>query len=328
MTDRIGRRTLRIIKNDYTMKKLFVLIAALMATASLSAQDLSTTFNEGAAAYQQKDFVTAAAKFEEIIAQDSEGADEVTAKAKQFLPVCYQNMGQSAAIKQNFDDAAAHLTKAAELAEQFGDKARVGRANAMLVKVYLAQGTPAYNNKDYATAAAIFAKGYAINPRNTEMALNLAASYCESGDYAKGMEVYENIAAMNPDKYGEAIAKAQEMMTLYTNNQVAKMQAANDFDGIIKMADEMLEKNPVDALALSVRLQAYNGKKDYSKVIELGEEAAQAQTTPETKSQMYYLLGAAYNAKEMKPQAVAAFKQVTAGPNAESAKAAVAELSK
>lgn len=310
------------------MKKLFVLIASLMATASLSAQDLSTTFNEGASAYGQKDYAGAAAKFEEIIAQDSEGVDDVTAKAKQYLPICYQNMGLAAASKQKFDDAAAHLTKAAELAEQFGDNARVNKINGVLAKVYQAQGGMAYNNKDYATAAAVFAKGYAANPRNTDMALNLAASYCESGDYIKGMEVYENIAAMNPDKYGDAIAKAQEMMTLYTNNQVAKMQAANDFDGIIKMADEMLEKNPVNALALSVRLQAYNGKKDYNKVIELGEEAAQAQTTPETKSQMYYLLGAAYNAKEMKPQAVAAFKQVTAGPNAENAKAAVAELSK
>ncbi len=310
------------------MKKLLVLIATFLATMSLSAQDLSALFNEGASAYQNKDFTGAAAKFEEIIAQDSEGADEVTAKAKQYLPICYQYMGQMAAAKKNFDEATAQLTKAAELAEQFGDESRVNKINNVLSKVYQVQGGMAYNNKDYATAAAIFAKGYAANPRNTEMALNLAMSYCESGDYVKGMEVYESIAAMNPEKYGEAIAKAQEMMTLYTNNQVAKMQAANDFDGIIKMADEMLEKNPSSALALSVRLQAYAGKKDYDKVIELGEAAAEAQVNPEDKSQMYYLLGAAYNAKEMKPQAIAAFNKVTTGPNAENAKAAVAELSK
>lgn len=310
------------------MKKLFVLIAALTATMSLSAQDLSTLFNEGASAYQNKDFPGAAAKFESIIAQDSEGVDEVTAKAKQYLPICYQNMGQMAAAKKDFDGAIAQLTKAAELAEQFGDESRVSKVNNVLSKVYQVQGGTAYNNKDYAKAAEIFAKGYAANPRNTEMALNLAMSYCESGNYVKGMEVYESIAAMNPDKYGEAIAKAQEMMKLYTNNQVAKMQAANDFDGIIKMADEMLEKNPTSALALSVRLQAYAGKKDYDKVIELGEAAAEAQIDPEDKSQMYYLSGVAYNAKEMKPQAIAAFKKVTAGPNAEGAKAAVAELSK
>ena len=75
-------------------------------------------------------------------------------------------------------------------------------------------------------------------------------------------------------------------------------------------------------------MQAYANKKDYAKVIELAQTAADAQTDPEDKSLMYYLLGAAYNAKEMKPQAIAAFQKVTAGPAAESAKAALAELSK
>ena len=63
-------------------------------------------------------------------------------------------------------------------------------------------------------------------------------------------------------------------------------------------------------------------------MIELGQAAADARPTLPTKSLMYYLLGAAYNAKEMKAQAIAAFKQVTDGPAAENAKTALAELSK
>ena len=43
---------------------------------------------------------------------------------------------------------------------------------------------------------------------------------------------------------------------------------------------------------------------------------------------MYYLLGAAYNAKEMKDQAIAAFQKVTDGPAAENVKAVLAELTK
>jgi len=190
--------------------------------------------------------------------------------------------------------------------------------------------------RDYKVACkAIKAAGYAADPDNTGMALNLAMSYCEmamsSGDmsqYEKGMEIYEAVAAKTHPKYAEDAAKAKEDMALYTNNMVAKMQAANDFDGIIKMADDLLAKNPQSALAQNVRLQAYANKKDYAKVIELGQAAADAQTDPADKSLMYYLLGAAYNAKEMKPQAIAAFKQVTAGPAAENAKAALAELSK
>ena len=63
-------------------------------------------------------------------------------------------------------------------------------------------------------------------------------------------------------------------------------------------------------------------------MIELGQAAADAQTDAADKSLMYYLLGAAYNAKEMKPQAIEAFRKVTAGPAVESAKAALAELTK
>ena len=41
------------------------------------------------------------------------------------------------------------------------------------------------------------------------------------------------------------------------------------------------------------------------------------QTDPEDVSLMYLTLGAAYNAKEMKPQAIEAFRKVTAGPAVE-----------
>ena len=244
-------------------------------------------------------------------------------------------MGTRAAAQGNYDEAIANLSKAAEVAELYGNVAALKKANTILAKVYQAQGGTAFNNKDYAAAAEIFAKGYAADPDNTGMALNLAMSYCEmamsSGDmsqYEKGMEIYEAVAAKTHPKYAEDAAKAKEDMALYTNNMVAKMQAANDFDGIIKMADDLLAKNPQSALAQNVRLQAYANKKDYAKVIELGQAAADAQTDPADKSLMYYLLGAAYNAKEMKPQAIAAFKQVTDGPAAENAKAALAELSK
>ncbi len=312
------------------MKKLLVSAIALLAAMTLSAQDLTTVYNEGAAAYGAKDFATAAAKFEQVIDEgvDTEGAESLVETAKKTLPICYQSLGTRAASQKNFDEAIANLSKGAELAELYGDTKRQTTINGILAKVYQVQGGTAFNNKDYAAAAEIFAKGYAANPRNTDMALNLAMSYCESGEYVKGMEVYENIASMNPEKYADAIAKAQEGMALYTNNEVAKLQAANDYDGIIAMADELLAKNPQSAVAEKVRIQAYLSKKDYAKVIELGEAAAAAQTTPEDVSTVYFTLGAAYNAKEMKPQAIAAFSKVTDGPAVESAKAALTELKK
>ena len=52
------------------------------------------------------------------------------------------------------------------------------------------------------------------------------------------------------------------------------------------------------------------------------------QTDDESKSAVYFNLGSAYNAKEMRDKAIEALKKVTAEPYATPAKAAVAELSK
>ena len=315
------------------MKKLFLAAVAMLTVCAASAQnELITKYNEAAAAMQSKDFATAVQLFDEVIDEGMDSEDPTVlncvATAKRYIPAAYTNMAIASASKKDYDTAAEYLTTATDRAELYGETQALSKAKTLLAKVYQAQGAEAYNNKDYATAAEVFAKGYAANPRNTEMALNLAMSYCESGEYDKGMEVYRNVAAMNPEKYGEAVATAQKMMAQYTNNKLATLQAANDYEGIVAMSEKMLEADPTDALAYKVRLQAYNSMKDYDKVIELGPEAAAAQFTPEAESDIWFMVGAAYNVKDMKPQAVEALKKVVAGPNAAAAKKSVDELTK
>lgn len=312
------------------MKKIFVSAVALMAALTLSAQDVTTIFNEAGAAFNAKDFAGAAAKFEQVIdlGIDNDEVASQVATAKATLPKCYYYLGGAAIKSQNYDEALKQFSKSAELAELYGDMTQMSKSNGWVAKIYQIQGGDAFNNKDYVTAASVFEKGYKADPDNTGMALNLAMSYCEMGEYEKGMDIYEAIAAKTHPKYAEDVAQAKEMMALYTNNKVAGMQQAGDFDGIITMADAQLEKNPASALFQKVRLQAYSGKKDYAKVIELGQAAADAQTDEEDRSLMYYVLGAAYNAREMRDQAIAAFQKVTAGEAAENARAALAELQK
>jgi hypothetical protein len=113
------------------------------------------------------------------------------------------------------------------------------------------------------------------------------------------------------------------------------MQQAGDFDGVIAMADKLQASEP--ALAAKIRIEAYNGKKDYAKVIALGESTAAAQASEADKSAIYFLVGAAYNTQYnaggnadavLRDKAVATLKKVTAGDKVEAAKAALAELTK
>ena len=129
-------------------------------------------------------------------------------------------------------------------------------------------------------------------------------------------------AAARDAKYAEAIATAQSKMDMYTNNEVAKLQMANDYDGIIAMAEQLDDA----AMAAKITMQAYYGKKDFNKMIELAPAALETQVTDEGRSDINYLLGVAYNEKEMFEQAIAAMQNVTAGNNVANAQAVISAL--
>ena len=148
-------------------------------------------------------------------------------------------------------------------------------SNMLMAKIYLMR--KAFNEKNYAEAAEIFAKGYAADPKNMEMANFLGICYCELGDFQKGLVIFNEIASQDNPKYAEDVG--QRRTSLYTNNRIAKLQGENDFDGIIAVTDEMLAVNPQDALAH--RLQALFDKKDYAGVIASAEEADAGQTDEE-----------------------------------------------
>ncbi len=313
------------------MKKLLFSLLALMSVASISAQTIKETFDNAVSAYGAKDFPTAAAGLETVLdkGMDDESAASMVATAKQYLPKCYYMLGGMSMKNGDYDAARNNFTKAAESAELYDDMATMTKSKTWIGKTYELQGGKAFNAKDYATALPIFEMGYASDPRNAKMANWLGSCYCETGNFEKGMEIFTKVAAMGSNsKYAAEADAAKQNMIIYTNNRVADLQKNKDYNGVISMADALLARNPNNATAAKIRLQAYSDKKDYAKVFELADSAAALQTSNDEKSNIYFILGAAYNEKEMKPQAIAAFNKVTAGPNAATAKSTVAELTK
>ena len=265
------------------MNKIVLMAMALMWAFTASAQsDVVASYNEGAEALQAKNFAKAVEAFESVIANGSDSADDAelncVANAKKYLPTAYQGKGAQAAAAAmkaetseaadaKFAEAVDNLTKGAAKATEYDNAPAAQKINSLLGKVYQAQGASAFNNNDFAKAIEIFAKGYAADPKNTAMALNLAESYFKMDKYEDGMKVCSEVAALPSPKYDEAIAEARSKMNMYTNNQIAKLQQANDLDGIIAMSEKIADK----AVASRVAVQAYYLKKDYDKVIELGE---------------------------------------------------------
>lgn len=304
-------------------------VVALMGATTLFAQtDVVATFQQGLGNAKSGNYTEAIQQFQSVIDagwdidEPDANQQKAIAGSKKFIVTCYNKMGVAAINAKEYETAITNFTEAANLAELYEDVAAMNKNRTLIGQVYQVQGADAFNSEDYATAIAVFSKGYEADPRNTDMALNLAESYFKSDMYQDGMKICSKIAALNPDKFAEAIAAAQSKMDMYTNNEVAKLQMANDYDGIIAMAEQLDDAG----MAAKITMQAYYGKKDFNKMIELSAAAIEAQTTDEGRSDIYYLLGVAYNEKEQFDQAIAAMQKVTAGNNVANAQAVIAAL--
>ena len=311
------------------MKKLIMTVVALMGATALFAQtDVVATFQQATANAKAGNYTEAIAQFEAVVEAgwDIMEPDANQLKAiqgsKKFIVTCYNKMGVAAVNAKEYEAAIEHFTNAANYAELYEDAAAMNKNKSMIGQVYQVQGADAFNSGDYATSIEVFSKGYAADPRNTEMALNLAESYFRSDMYQEGMKICTKIAGMNADKFADAIAEAQSKMDMYTNNEVAKLQMANDYDGIIAMAAELEDA----ALAAKITMQAYYGKKDFGKMVEYSAVALEAQTTDEGRSDINYLLGVAYNEMGQFDAAIAAMQKVTAGNNVANAAAVIEVL--
>ena len=321
------------------MRKIVLLAVALMGfTAAFAQTDVLAVAQEANDALGAKNYAKAVELLEQVIAGGAESEDEAILEqvnsAKKNLPIAYFRVGQSAASaaqkltdaaaqSAKYDEAIAALDKAMQTGSSYKVVAAVNNAKKMKGMVYNAQAATPFNSGDYEKAAELFAKAYEADKTSNSAALNLAESYFKLDKYAEGVKVCSEVAALPAgQKNDAAIAQAKAKITQYTNNKIAALQQANDFDGIIAMA-ETIENQ---ALAQKLMVQAYFLKKDYDKVIEIGEAAAALQTEAADQSAVYFNLASSYNAKENKAKAIETFKKVTAEPYATPAKEAAAAL--
>ena len=301
--------------------KLFATLAvALFASATLSAQDVASVtakYNEAVQKVQAKDYNAAITILDETINMglETEGAEETIDLAQKLLPACYFQSGLGLVKAGKLDESLERFNKAAQRGELYGDTKNMRNANTMIARVYTMKGADAFNNKDYATAASIFANGYAANPNDTKLALNLAMSYCEMGDLIKGGEVYKQIMGLTHSKYDADKAKAKESFTNYLLVAASNNAAESKFDEALVYTGEIIAMDSLSAVGNKLMVQLYNSKKDYAKVGELGGIAAALQATPEEQSDLYYMQGAALSNTDKLTEAIEAYKKVTAGNN-------------
>lgn len=313
------------------IKWVLSLVAAMVLAGSLSAQtmsELSEKYNAAGAALQAKDFEKAATLFDEVLtdAATVDGAEEIITQSQRFLPTALFFAGRVNASQQKYPEAIAKLTEARDRAEMYGNGQIMLQATQMIGQIYFASGADAYNNERYTEAVEIFGKGFEADPKNTSMALNLARSYDKLDSLNKAVDVYNSIIALESQhsRYAEPAAEAKKEVSLAVLERASKAAGESDLKEVVRLTDLI----PTDETGALMRVQVANNKKDFRAVTEYAPAAAELQSDDAKKSDIYFMLGAAYQNMENKPKAIESFRKVTAGPNVAQAKTMITELQK
>jgi len=290
-------------------------------------QEVTAKFAQAAELYNAQKYAEAVPMLEETIKMGlAAGPDalETVKSAQSSLTMAYFRTGLAAAQANNFTKAEEDLAKAYDLAELYGNAQVKTQATTMLSQVYMADGGSAFNNKDYEKAIGVFSKGFAKFPTNSQIGLLLARSYAESGDMVKAGETYQKIITGTTN--ATAAAEAKKELATYILISATEAAKANDLDEVVRITDEVLEFDPTNSAANLMRLQTAIGAKKYDAAIGFGEAAIEAQTTPADKSEVYFLLGAAYQNKLNAAKAIEMYNNVTEGNRVAEAKAQIAAL--
>lgn len=322
------------------MKRIKFAMAALAATfmtlgaSAQTAPEVVEKYNKAAELVnKEKNYAAAAPLFEQVISEGTKvGADVATevATAKKLLPQMYYRIGSALASQGKFNEALAQFSKAQAKAREYKDMVWEKRSHDMIINVYLKQGGDLFNAKKYAESVPFFEKAYNIDQNNVNAAFNLATAYVESGKKDEGFAIYNKMIEQgktNP-RYKDAADQAQDKMESYQTVEASEAYNAKNYSRAVTLIEPIIKDNPKNANAQLLLIRSLNNLKRFDDVIRRGPAAAEAQPAAANKSEVYFLIGVAYDNKKDSAKAIESFKKVTAGSYAAQAKTQVEELSK
>lgn len=321
------------------MKLKTIILSALLlcgfsAIQAQTIEEAVAKFNEGKQQAAAKEFAKAIPIVEQALTMaetitDNEGAGALSEDIKKLIPQLYLMDGVTLFNSKKYTNAIDQLMKAEDMASKYGNADVRRNASRFVSTAYMAIGIESFNNKDFTKALEAFTKGYDQDPKNVKLALYTAKSYAEIKDLEAAAKLYQEIIAAGTEnsKYAADAADAKNDINNYFLAAAAEAATAKDLDNTIKCVDQILAMDPTNDKAQLLVIQCANNLKKYDEVVARGAAAAEAQLTADAKSDIYLLLGVAYQNRGNNAKAIEFLKKVTAGSSVAQAQQLVKDLS-
>lgn len=261
------------------MKKLIIIVATLLAAASVYAQDMATlteTYNSAITANEAGNVELALQTFKDALvmaeALGEEGA-EIAANCKTSIPILTFSLAKKAANAAEYDKAVSGLKETIEVANKYGAENIADEATVLIPQVLMQKANGFFNDKDYAGAADAYKAVLAEDANNGMASLRLGAALKSLGDKDGAVEAFQAAIANGQDK-----AASKQLVNLYQQDAKASLKAKK-YDDAIASALESVKYGETPTAYQIAGTAASNGGKTkqaiefFEKYIELAPNA-------------------------------------------------------
>lgn len=157
-----------------------------------------------------------------------------------------------------------------------------------------------------------------------------AQCYQKGGDDAKSIEMYGKVIELG-NKFPRLKNDGVKASGLLVNGQLAaanELLTKGDNAGALARVNTALKYSPDSVEATLIKMSIYNKAKNYNAIIAEGPAMVNSISDAGTKSDINFMIGAAYIAKDDKQNALAYYGKVSAGKYVQQAKDQIAQINK
>lgn len=286
-------------------------------------KDAADLYN-GAATTFQKSPAKAAADLEKCITFceqiNTDESNELMARAKTLLPRVHFQHAKLLFSKGNVNESIGAMEKARDAAEDIDDKQTVKAVDRTIPAIYYKQGLNEEADRNFAKAIELCQKAISCNNRFVDPYLVIAKCQDSLGQPEEMLETLEQgIEAAKRIANVQRQVDMRVIATNYLKASAAKEQQARKHSAVVELMKRALEFDDQDPMIYQTIVVSQAELGHHDDVISNADLALKNADNATNKAQLYFLKAKSYQAKGMKAEACAAYKNSAQGQFKEAA---------
>lgn len=319
------------------MRKLILmlaLVAVSMTTYAQKKDEIAVKMNAAGEALNAKKYTESAKLFNEALnmikKSTDEGVDAFQKMASDLLADSHRLNAMTMAQAKNYDGAIAEFKVAHGMYKKNQNIKLQRKTEDLMSNCFQQMANTKLKANKFDEAIAICNKGLELNKQDTKLMLLIALCHEKANKDAEAIKAYELVMATAKTTQRLKVDGDKAKSNLVNGQLVAATKLSDKGQTAVALTKitTALKYDPKSSQAEYLRISIYNKAKDYASVVKFGPAAVTAQPSAEMKSDLNFMIGAAYVALSDNANALTYYKKVTTGKYVANAKDQIAQISK